>query len=238
MKSKTLKKFADEGKEVLNEVESKEILREYNIPCPNETMIEFVDGKDGEEYVNDLKEKGMPDYPLYLKVVSHDITSKTDANGIEKVNSDEEAAKAINRIFENAKKYDKEAEIEGILASEDASNQTREVFLGSTVDKHFGHIISLGFGGVHVEVYQDVEFRVIPIEENDVQKMIDNLKGKEMLKEFRGMKAVNQDSLVDTTLKLSKLVEENPEIKEIDINPLLVGPEGNVAVDALVRISS
>lgn len=237
MKSETLKKFANEGKEILNEFEAKEILQEYNIPCPDETMAEFVEGKEGEEYVNDLKEKGMPNYPVYLKVVSRDITSKTDANGIERVSSDKEAIEAINRIFSNAKKYDKKASIEGVLASEDVSNQTREVFLGSTVDKHFGHIISLGFGGVHVEVYQDAEFRVIPIEENDVYSMIDDLKGEEMLKEFRGMKAVDLDSLVDATLNLSNLVEENPEIKEIDVNPLLVGSEGSIATDALVKIS-
>lgn len=237
MKSESLRKFADEGKEVLNEVEAKEVFQEHDIPCPDEAMVKFVEGKDGEEYVNDLKQEGMPDYPVYLKVVSPDITSKTDANGIKRVSSDKEAAEAIKRIFSDSKKYDKEAEIEGILASKDVSNQTREVFLGSTVDKHFGYIISLGFGGVLVEVYQDVEFRVIPIEEDDVYSMIENLKGKEMLKKFRGMKAVDQDSLVETVLKLSKLVEENPEVKEIDINPLLVGPEGSVAVDALVRIS-
>lgn len=86
-------------------------------------------------------------------------------------------------------------------------------------------------------VYKDVEFRVIPIEESDVYRIIDSLRGKEMLGKFRGMRPVNMDLLVKTTLKLSKMIEENPEIIELDVNPLLVGPDRVVAVDTLIRVS-
>lgn len=238
MKSETLKKVAEEGIEILNEYEARKVLDEYGIPCPKEIMIEYEEGKEGESYLREFKENGgMPEYPIFLKIVSRDITSKTDAGGIKRVSSDKEAVNAIDEIIENVKEYESEAEIQGILASEDASNGTREMILGSTVDSQFGHVISIGVGGIYVEVYKDVEFRIVPLEEADVYSMIENLEGKEILGEFRGMKAVDMDSFVETVLKFSNMIEENPEIREIDVNPLLVSSDRTIAVDTLLRLS-
>lgn len=238
MESEKLRKLAEDGIEIPNEVEAREVLREYDISCPPEVMAEYEKGKKGEDYLKDLKREGLLEYPLYLKIVSRDITSKTDANAIERVSSDGEAEKAIDRIISNAREYDRKAEIQGILASKDVSNETREIILGSTLNNQFGHVISLGFGGIYVEVYRDVEFRVVPINEFDVYSMIDDLKGKKMFEEFRGMKPIDLDSLVETVMEFSQLIEENPEIEEMDVNPLLVGPEGSVAVDTMIRIST
>lgn len=239
MKSKILQELSNKRREILNEHEARQVLEEYGISCPKEVMVEYKEGKKGGDYLSDLKKMGScPGYPAYLKIVSRDITSKTDAKAVKRVTSDEEAKDAIDAIIKNAKSYKEGVKIQGILMSEDVSaDETREVFLGSTVNEQFGHVISLGFGGIHVAVYKDVEFRVIPIEESDVYRMIDTLKGKEMLGKFRGMRPVNMDLLVKTTLKLSKMIEENPEIIELDINPLLVGPDRVVAVDTLIRIS-
>lgn len=239
MKSKILQELSKKGREILNEHEARKILEEYGISCPKEVMVEYGEGKKGSDYLKDLKNMGgCPGYPAYLKIVSRDITSKTDAKAVKRVTSDEEARDAIDTIMKNAKSYKEGVKIQGILMSEDVSaDETREIFLGSTVNDQFGHVISLGFGGMHVAVYKDVEFRVIPIEEPDVHGMIDALKGKEMLGKFRGMSPVDMDLLVKTTLKLSKMVEENPEIIELDVNPLLVGPDRAVAVDTLIRIS-
>jgi len=239
MKSKILQELSKNGREILNEYEARQVLEEYGIPCPREVVVEYSEGKKGKDYLRDLK--GMsscPGYPAYLKIVSRDITSKTDAGAVRRVTSDEEATDAIDAIIRNAKRYKEGVEIQGILLSEDVSTaETREIFLGSTVNEQFGHVISLGFGGIYVEVYKDVEFRVLPIEESDVYGMIDALKGKEILGKFRGMRPVNMDSLVKTVLKLSKMMEENPEIIELDVNPLLAGPDRLVAVDTLIRIS-
>lgn len=239
MKSKILKELAEKGIEVLNEYEAKRVLDEYGIPCSREVMLEYREDKKGEDYANELKGVAdRPKCPAYLKIVSRDVTSKTNAGAVKKVTSPEEIASAISVIIDNVKRYKADAQIQGILVSEDVSTgETREVFLGSTVDEQFGHVISVGFGGVYVELYRDVEFRVLPIEEPDIHGMIDALRGKGMLGEFRGMRPVDMDLLIKTILKLSKLVEENPEIVELDVNPLLAGPDRAVAVDALIRIA-
>lgn len=238
MKSEILKELSESGAEFLSEAEAKKVLDEYEIPVPTEVKADYEKGKDSKNYLNELKEKGLPEYPVFLKVDSRDIKSSTDANTLKRVENDVEAEKAIEDILSNAEEYDKKAEIQGILASEDlSSGEAREIFLGAIDDEQFGHVISLGFGGVDVEIYEDVEFRVVPLAESDVRSMIHDLKGKKRLEEFRGMKPVDIDSLVEVTLKLSDLVENNPEIKEMDLNPLIATPEGCTVVDALIRLS-
>jgi acyl-CoA synthetase (NDP forming) len=231
MKSVILQELSKKGIEILNEFEARNVLREYNIPCPKEVMIEYVKGKKGKEYLSELTEMDLwSGYPVFLKIVSRDIGSKTDAGVVKRVMTAKEAEEAINTLIRNAKRYNEKIKIQGILVSEDASSkETREIILGSTVDSQFGH-------GIYVEIYKDIEFRVIPIEESDVYSMIRNLKAKDILGKFRGMRPVNIDLIVDTALKLSKIIEENPEIIELDVNPLLVGPEKALAVDTIIRI--
>ncbi|KXA93784.1 hypothetical protein AKJ66_01025 [candidate division MSBL1 archaeon SCGC-AAA259E22] len=238
MESEILKELSESGAESLSEAEAKKVLDEYDIPVPAEVKVDYEKGKDSKTYLSDLKEKGLPEYPVFLKVDSRDIKSSTDANTLKRVKNDAEAEKAIEEILSNAKEYDEKAEIQGILASEDvSSDDAREIFLGAIDDEQFGHVISLGFGGVNVEVYEDVEFRVVPLAESDVRSMIHDLKGKKRLEEFRGMKPVGIESLVEVTLKLSDLVENNPEIKEMDLNPLLATPKECIVVDVLFRLS-
>lgn len=237
MKSKTLSELKEKGIKTLNEYEARQVLEEYDIPSPREVMMEYGEDKNGEDYISELEDmKDKPQFPLYFKIVSRDVLSKTDAGGIKRVTRKEEADTAVEEILSNVRDYDKEAEIQGILASEDVSNDTREMILGSTTDPQFGNLVSLGVGGIYVEVYKDVEFGIVPLEEVDIQDMIESLQGKKLLGEFRGMKPVDIDMFVETVLKFSKLVEENPEIKEADINPLLVGPDEIYAVDSLITI--
>jgi len=238
MKSKILRELSAKGMEILSEYEARNVLQEYGIPCPKEVMVSYQSGKKGEEYLSEMKKRdGWPGYPSFFKVISRDIKSATEANAIRRATSDVEAASSIDAIISNAKRYREDVNIEGILASEDVStHETREMFIGSTVNEQFGHVISLGFGGVYVEVYKDVEFRVVPIKEPDVYSMIEHLRGRELLGAFRRIRPVDMKLLVDTVLKVSKMVEENPEIVELDINPLIVGPDRAVAVDALIRI--
>lgn len=221
MKSKPL------GELSLSEYESKKVLKEYGIPCPKEVLLK-------EEDYSALE--GL-EYPLFLKVCSPNIIHKTDAGAIEKIYSREEIPGAIKKISKRAKGYKPEAEIQGILVGEDASTKdTRELILGTSKDPDFGAVITLGIGGISTEVYQDVEFRVAPLKERDVYGMLKGLKGREVLGEFRGMEPVNLDALVDTTLRFSRLVEENPRIVEGDINPLFLDSHETKAIDAFFKV--
>lgn len=237
MKSETLEKLSEEGIGTLTEYEAKKVLRDYDIPCPNEHLVEYDENITDKLSDFQAEKKGL-NYPLFLKVCSRDILHKTDAKVIEKANSDNEIREKGEKILENAKNYDKNAEIQGILLSEDASDgNERELFIGSILDDQFGHVISFGIGGISVEVYEDVEFRAVPLEEKDVHNMIENLEGKKILQEFRGKPPVDKKSLVETVIKFSKILEENEKIKEIDVNPLFAGPTGTSAVDALITLS-
>ncbi len=238
MKSKVLQDLSLKGVEILSEYEARSVLQEYGISCPKEVMVEYKEGRSGVDYLSDLKKMAeWPGYPTFLKVISREIRSAVNAGTIRRVTSDDEAVVAIDMIIGNAKRYKEGVSINGILASQDVSTrETREIFIGAIADEQFDHLISFGFGGIYVEVYRDVEFRVIPIKESDVYSMIKYLKGKEILGAFRDMRPINMELLVDTVLKVSKMVEENPEIVELDINPLIVGPDRAIAVDTLIRI--
>jgi acyl-CoA synthetase (NDP forming) len=238
MKSRALCELYERGIRILGESESRKILEEYGIPCPKTIVVSYEEGKKAEEYLKELKSSSdWPSYPLFLKIVSPDIVHKSDAGVVKRVTSDDEALVAIETIVKNAKKYKAGVRINGILASQDVSSpEARELLLGAVYNEHFGHLISLGVGGVLVEVYRDVEFRAIPITESDVHNMVSRLKGRAMLGQFRGMRPINMNVLVDVALKLSKMIEENPEIREIDINPFIIGPERGFAVDARMRV--
>jgi acetyl-CoA synthetase (ADP-forming) len=238
VKSKALREVYEKGIRVLGESESRKVLEEYGIPCPKTVVIGYDEGKRAEEYLRELKSSSeWPGYPLFLKIVSPDIIHKSDAGVVKRVVSDDEALMAIETIIRNAKKYKADVSINGILASQDVSSpETRELLIGAVYNEHFGHLISLGIGGVLTEVYKDVEFRAIPITESDVYSMVSRLKGRAMLGPFRGMRPINMSVLVYVVLKLSKMIEENPEIREIDINPFIIGPERGFAVDARMRI--
>lgn len=236
MKSKILNDFAKKGISTLTEYEAKEVLKEYDISTPKEVLLK----EDILDKLSSFKpRKAGLDYPLFIKISSRDILHKTDANVITRVQSGDDLVEKGKFILENANSHDKNAKIQGILVSEDVSDESqRELFVGSLVDDQFGHMISFGIGGISIEVYEDVEFRAVPLEEKDVYSMIENLRGKKILREFRGKPPVNMDLLVDIILKFSKLIEENDEIEEVDVNPLFAGPDNVVAVDALITLTS
>lgn len=237
MESETLAALANRGIGRLNEFEARQVLREYDIPCPDEVLLESAEGKAGNEYLDEYQAAmGAPDFPLYLKLASREISSLSDAGGVERVGSNEEFAAAVDRMLERVTAVEPAAAIQGVLAVEDVSHQARELLLGSTVDPQFGSVVSLGIGGIYVEVYRDVEFRVPPVEAADVRSMLRNLEGRELLDEFRGMPPIDEDALVDAVISFSRLIRENPEIAEADVNPLMARPDGVVAADALLRI--
>ncbi len=174
-------------------------------------------------------------YPVVMKIVSPQIIHKSDAGGVKINIVDADAVKmAFETIVDSAKAYNAEAQIEGVLVQKMASKGT-EVILGATRYPKFGHLLMYGTGGISVEVFKDVTFRLAPINRNNARFMVRGTKGYALLDGFRGDAKCDVETVERMLVCLSDLVVDNPEIKELDINPLLVHAEGQGATVADCR---
>jgi len=215
---------AKSEKRPLLETEAKELLREYKIPVPNFKLIK------NEDEVSKIAE-GIG-YPIVMKIVSPDIVHKSDAGGVKVgIENENEAKLAYREIIFKAKKYNKEARILGVIASP-LIPQGTEVIVGMTKDPHFGPVAMFGLGGIFVEILKDVSFRILPLKEKDAQEMIAEIKGYEILKGVRGELPKDIEAIRETLIKISQLTMENPEINEIDLNPIFVFEKGLQVIDA------
>ena len=211
-------------KRPLLETEAKELLKEYGIPVPDFKLIK------NEEEINGLAEE--INFPITMKIVSPDIIHKTDAGGVKIGLKDEKKTKlAYQEIIFKAKKYNKEARIEGVIVYSMVPQET-EIIIGMMKDPHFGPVIMFGLGGIFVEILKDISFRILPIEEKDAREMIAEIKGYEILKGARGEGPKDIKAIKNLLLKISQLALENPEISEIDLNPVFVFEKGLQVVDA------
>ena len=211
-------------KRSLLETEAKELLREYRIPIPTFRLIK----SEGE--ISGIRES--IGYPLVMKIVSPDIIHKTDAGGVKVgVEDEEEARMAYQEIIFKAKKYNKNAEISGVIVYSMVPQGT-EIIIGMMKDPNFGPVAMFGLGGIFVEVLKDVSFRIIPLEERDAREMITEIKGYDILKGARGEPPRDIQAIKEVLMKVSKLTTENPEINEIDLNPIFVFEKGLQVVDA------
>ena len=220
---KLIKKAKIENRSLL-EIEAKELLREYEIPVPVFKLIQ------NEEEINQI-EKDIG-YPVVMKIVSPDIIHKSDAGGVKlNIKDEKEAESAYREIVLKAIKYNKKAKISGVIAYK-MIPQATEIIIGMMKDPHFGPVIMFGLGGIFVEVLKDISFRILPIEERDAREMINEIKGYEILKGARGEAPKDIEAIKILLMKISKLTTENPEIKEIDLNPVFVFEKGLQVVDA------
>jgi len=211
-------------KRSLLETEAKELLREYGIPVPDFRLI-----KSEDEITGLAKEMN---FPITMKIVSPDIIHKTDAGGVKLNIKDEKEAKlAYQEIISKAKKYNKEAQIFGVITYSMIPKAT-EIIIGMMKDPHFGPVIMFGLGGIFVEILKDISFRVLPIEERDAREMITEIRGYEILKGARGKSPRDIQAIEGVLMKISKLTMENPKINEIDLNPIFVFEKGLQVVDA------
>ncbi len=232
---KIFKTALEEGRTFVLENEAKDIMNAYGIPIPA-----YDTAVTADEAVEKSKAIG---YPVVLKILSKDVLHKSDAGGV-KINlkNDDEVRKAFTEIMDNAKNYGKEKGIEvdlsrGVFISDFAEMGT-EIIVGVTKDPQFGHALMAGLGGIFVEVLKDVSFRLIPFTEIDAREMLKELKAYKILEGIRGEPARDIDSLVEVMLAVSKMIDENPEINELDCNPTFVYEKGKgtLVVDARILI--
>ncbi len=215
-----------EGRNVLLEPEAKTICIEYGI-----SVNDFCVAKNAKEAVKFAEKIG---YPVVLKIISPDILHKSDAGGV-KVNlkTKEEVEAAYNTILENAHKYKADARVAGVLVQEMAPQGT-EVIVGAIKDPQFGQTVMFGLGGIFVEVLKDVTFRVAPITEQEAAEMIVGVRAYPLLNGYRNTPASDVKALVSVLMSVSKLVVDHPEIKELDLNPVMAYEKGAKTVDARI----
>jgi len=224
-----IKKALAEGRHILLEPEAKAICLEYGIPTPSFRVA--TSASNAAAVAADLG------YPVVLKIVSPDVVHKSDVGGVVAgLSSSDAVESAYLRIVENVRARRPDARLIGVLVQRMAPEST-EVIVGSVNDAQFGHTILFGLGGVFVEVLKDVAFRIAPIEERDARDMMREIKGYEVLTGYRGSPPADQDAIVSIILSASSLVTENPQIEQMDLNPMMVYERGAMVVDARMLLS-
>ncbi|MDP2675572.1 MAG: acetate--CoA ligase family protein [Dehalococcoidia bacterium] len=217
-----------QGRTVLSEIESKQVLEEAGVPIATARLAETA-----EEAVNAAKGFG---YPVVLKVVSPDVTHKSDVGGVRLgLDSPEAVTAAFAEIVETVKKRQPDARIEGV-AVQKMARPGIEVIIGMSKDPQFGPVLMFGLGGILVEVLKDVAFRIVPLEPRDARQMVREIKGFPVLQGFRGQEPADLEALEKLLLKVSAFVEAHPEIEELDLNPVFAYRDGAIAVDARIVV--
>jgi acetyltransferase len=221
-----------EGRPFLLEKESYEILKAYNFPVVTSIMAE------NEAQATEAAEK--IGFPVALKVASPDVLHKFDFGGVKlNLKNKTEVRKGFQEILKNVLARKPDAKIRGMIVEEMAS-EGKEIILGMNRDPQFGPILMFGLGGIYVEALEDVTFRLAPIRELTATHMITRTKTHKILKGFRGEKAFDIDAITDCLKRLSQLVTDFDDIKELDINPLIVYEKGKgcAIVDARIILTS
>jgi acyl-CoA synthetase (NDP forming) len=215
-----------EGRKNLLETEAKTVCTDYGIP-----VTEFELAKNEDQAVKFAEKIG---FPVVLKIVSPDILHKSDVGGvIVNLRDKSHVRNAYQQIMKNVKKHKVNAKIVGVLVQEMAPEST-EVIVGSIKDPQFGPALMFGLGGIFVEVLKDVTFRIAPITEEEALEMITEVKAYPLLKGYRNTPPADINAIVQILLSTSKLVMEHQEIKELDLNPIMVYKKGAKTVDARI----
>ena len=219
-----------QGRTILTEVESKEVVKECGI-----NVIETQLAASRTEAVHVASAMG---FPVVLKIVSPEIVHKSDQGGVKiNLSTVEQVASAYDSIITSAKTNVPNATILGVAVQKMAEPGI-EVIIGSTKDSQFGHVVMFGLGGVMVEILRDVSLRLVPLTAKDAFEMVREIKSLPILQGYRQFPPSDMESIEDTILKLSGFLEIHPEIKELDLNPVICYPDGLVAVDARVILEN
>ena len=210
-------------------LESFGILKAYGI-----SAVKTAFAKTEEEAFKAAEEIG---YPLVMKVVSPQISHKSDVGGIRlSIQSGDEVKAVFREMMENIPEKRPDASLEGVQLQQMLSGG-KEVIIGMIRDPTFGPMLMFGLGGVYVEILKDVQFAIAPVNEDEAGEMVTGIKTYPLLAGARGAKPSDIDALVDTILKVSRLVCDFPEIEEFEINPMMVLEEGKGAFAVDMRLT-
>ncbi len=237
---KIIKDVLTVGRKSLLEPEAKALISIWGISVPKSIQIPLSPSLNNPSSILPLNKgrtkvelKGITP-PYVLKVVSQDILHKSEAGGVV---TDIKNIKELNNVWTKMVKYISHkmptARIEGFLL-EEMSPRGVEVIIGGLRDPQFGPVVIFGTGGISVELMKDVSYRLAPLNKKEALEMIKEVKGYPLLTGFRGSKPADIDSLSTAIIKLSKILIEIEDIKEIEINPLFVYGKGVIAADVRV----
>lgn len=218
-----------QGRKVLTLKESKDILAYEGFPI-NPTGF----GTTLEEILTEAKKIG---FPLVLKVSSADIVHKSDVGGVITGIMDVlDLEDKFEGLEQTLKQKAPNAYIEGYILEKMETGI--ELLVGSAQDPMFGSILSFGLGGIFVEVFKDVVFRLIPITREDAVEMLVEIKSARILDGVRGQLPVDKQALVELLLQTSRFIEAHPEIEELDLNPVFATAKGVSVVDARIILKA
>ncbi|MCW4046834.1 MAG: GNAT family N-acetyltransferase [Candidatus Bathyarchaeota archaeon] len=224
-----LRNAAMENRELLTEDEAKKILEYYKFPVVT-TKVAI----NAEEAVAFAHQIG---YPVVLKILSPQITHKTDAGGvILNIHTDSEVRRAFDIITQRVKQHNPTAEILGVTVQPMISRKGYEVILGGKTDPLFGPVILFGMGGVGVELFKDYSIGLPPLNTTLIRRMMEETKVYQLLKGYRNEPPANLKLLEEIMLLFSQLLIDFPQIKEIDINPLLINDKEACILDARIAV--
>lgn len=222
---KLLKEAIEQKRKVLTVQESKKMLEKEGFPV-NPTGF----GQNLPEILTIAKKIG---FPVAMKVSSEDIIHKSDVGGVVTgIRSESELEEQYEVMQQVISQKLPNAKIEGIIIEKMESGV--ELLIGSTLDPMFGPILAFGLGGIYVEILKDVVFRLIPIEPEDATEMLSEIKAAKILNGVRGQPPVDKKALVDLLIKTSNFIANNPEIEELDLNPVFANEKGVSVVDARI----
>ncbi len=215
-----------EGRDVLTEIEAKELLKQAGVSVVETKLV-----TSREEAISISRQFG---FPVVLKIASPDVVHKSDAGGVKLgLKTSRQVGKAYDDILGAIRKKYPEAKIQGVSVQKMARPGV-EVIIGMSKDAQFGPVLMFGLGGILVEILKDVSFRIVPLAKRDAREMIREIKGYPLLEGYRGQEPVDVANLEELILKVSSFVEQHPEVKELDLNPIFAYSDGAVAVDARV----
>jgi acetyltransferase len=218
-----------EHRRTLTEIESKHLLSAFQIPT-----TEVFLARTQDEAVAIATRVG---FPVVLKIVSPDITHKTDAGGVQlNLENKHQVIEAYRQIIDNAKRFNPKASVHGV-AVQKMVDQGTEVIIGIKQDPQFGPVILFGVGGILVELFKDVSLRLVPIGKRDAERMIQEVKLHRLFDGYRSFQAVDKNTLVSLLLHVSALAQQLPAIGEMDLNPVFLYPDGAVVVDARIILT-
>ena len=224
-----IKKAKEEKRTILSESEAKEFIETYDIKTTKPIFA-----KKESDAVNVAEKIG---YPVVMKIQSPQTTHKSDSGGVAlDLQCEESVRKAYKNMMKKVKEKVPNATIEGVTLQKMAKTQGGEFILGSKKDPVFGSIILFGMGGIFTELFKDLSIGFPPLNQVIAQRIIEKTKAYTLLKGFRNIPPADMEKVEQTMINFSQLIEEHPEIAEIDINPLIICDNELVAVDARIVI--